>query len=455
MLTFIQNTFYIKGYIDLICKKHFISNKKQRYILFASLFFWLISSISFNVSATSLAEYNAHHSNDLWERIRYGFALAPSSSNSEAVREQEAFYMRNPKLTLRVLNRGERYLYFIVEEIERRGMPAEIALLPIVESAFNPVAKSGSKAVGLWQFMPATGKSFGLEQNAWHDDRRDIITATHAALDYLQYLYEKFENWELALAAYNWGETSVSKAITKNREQGKQANFYNLKLPRETRNHVYKLLAIRNVIANPSDFCVQLNAIPDRPYFDTVEILYHMDTALVAKLADISMDEFMALNPAYERPIVKVLGDTRTILLPVEKVGKFITNLRLFDQPLISWQIYEIKKSENIRTVAKQYGISMERLRAINGFTEDKEIGAGQRILLPRIPPHITVDRSNVRRKPAHVQSSDKLTVYIVKKGDTLYHIAKRYGLTVKEIKTWNNSNGKLSIGQKLNLLRS
>ena len=438
----------------MIYKNHIISNKKQRCILLVSLFFCVIASISFNVSATSVSEYNTHHSNDLWDRIRHGFALATSHSNSEAVLKQEVFYMRNPKLTLRVLNRGERYLYFIVEEIERRGMPTEIALLPIVESAFNPTAKSGSKAVGLWQFIPATGKSFGLEQNVWYDDRRDIVAATHAALEYLQYLYEKFENWELALAAYNWGETSVSKAIARNLEQGKQADFYSLKLPRETRNHVYKLLAIKNVIANPSDFCLQLHTIPDQPYFDTVEIPYHMDTALVAKLANISMDEFTALNPAYERPIVKVLGETRTVLLPVDKVGKFITNLGFFDQPLVSWQIYEIKKSEKIRTIAKQYGISMKRLRAINGFTGKKEIGAGQRILLPRAPAHIAADISNVRRKPAYFQRSDKLTVYIVKKGDTLYHIAKRYGLTVKEIKTWNNSNGKLSIGQKLKLLR-
>jgi peptidoglycan lytic transglycosylase D len=443
----------IKGYVDLIFRKHFISNKKQQCILLALLFFSLTSFISFNVSATRLTEYNVHSSNDLWDRIRYGFALA--QSDSEAVREQEAFYTRNPILTGRVLNRGKRYLHYIVEEVERRDMPTEIALLPIVESAFNPEAKSGSKAVGLWQFIPATGKSFGLEQNVWHDDRRDIVAATHAALDYLQYLYQKFESWELALAAYNWGETSINKAIARNLEQGKQVSFYSLKLPLETSNHVYRLLAIKNIIANPSDFCMQLKAIPDRPYFDTVEIPYHMDIVLVAKLADISMDEFKALNPAYERPIVKVLGETRSVLLPVDKVDKFIANLEIFDQPLVSWQVYEIKKSENIRAVAKQYGISMKRLRAINGFARNQEIGAGQRILLPRTPAHITADISNVRRKPDHVRYNDKLTVYIVKKGDTLYHIAKRYGLTVKKIKALNNSSEKLSIGQKLLLLKS
>ena len=416
------------------------------------MFFWFILLISFNILAANVTEYNSHSSNDLWDRIRQGFTLV--SSNSYAVREQEALYMKNPQLTRRVLNRGERYLHFIVEEIERRGMPTEVALLPIVESAFNPEAKSGSKAVGLWQFMPATGKSFGLEQNVWHDDRRDIIAATHAALDYLQYLYEKFENWELAFAAYNWGETSVRIAISKNHELGKQVDFYSLNLPRETRNHVHKLLAIKNIVANPADFCIQLNAIPDRPYFHAVEIPYHMDITLVAKLADISMKEFKALNPAYERPIVKVLGDTRSILLPVDKVDRFSANLETFDEPLISWQVYKIKKTENIEVVAKQYGISMKRLRAINGFSGSKEIGVGQRILLPRTVAHITADITNVREKPRHFQNNNLLTVYIVKKGDTLYHIARNYGITVEEIKAWNNSDGKLSIGQKLLLLR-
>lgn len=436
----------------MIDGKYSVSSKRHQCILYALVFFWFLIFISFNALATKVTEYNDHSSNDLWDRIRNGFALV--SPNSKAVREQEAFYMRNPQLTRRVFNRGERYLYYIVEEIERRGMPTEIALLPIVESAFNPEAKSGSKAVGLWQFIPATGKSFGLEQNVWHDDRREIVAATHAALDYLQYLYQKFENWELALAAYNWGETSVRKAISKNREQDKQVDFYSLKLPRETRNHVHKLLAIKNIVANPSDFCIQLNAIPDRPYFHTVEIPYHMDVTLVAKLADISMDEFKALNPAYERPIVKVLGETRSILLPVDKVDIFSANLKVSDEPLISWQVYEVKESEDIKVVAKHYGISMRRLRAINGFSESKEIGAGQRILLPRTLAHITADISNVREKPRHFKNNNKLTVYIVRKGDTLYHIARNYGLTVEEIKAWNNSDGKLSIGQKLLLLR-
>ena len=431
---------------------YFEFRKKHHCILHALVFLWFIFLTSFKVSATNVTEYNAHSANDLWERIRQGFTLV--ASNSNAVREQEAFYMKNPQLTRLVLNRGKRYLHYIVEAIERRGLPTEIALLPIVESAFDPEAESGSAAVGLWQFIPATGKSFGLEQNVWHDDRRDIIAATHAALDYLQYLYEKFENWELAFAAYNWGETSVRKAISNNRAQGKQVDFYSLNLPRETRNHVHKLLAIKNIVANPADFCMQLHAIPDRPYFQVVEIPYHMDVTLVAKLADISMEEFKALNPAYERPIIKVLDDTRSILLPADTVDNFSDNLQVFDEPLISWQVYETKESENIKVVAKQYGMSMKRLRAINGFAEGKEIGVGQRILLPHTAAHITADITNVRQKPRHFQNNNQLTVYIVKKGDTLYHIARNYGLTVEEIKAWNNSDGKLSIGQKLLLLR-
>lgn len=391
------------------------------------------------------------HSNDIWARIRSGFALKLPSSKE--VRKNEASYTRDPQYLYRMTEQSERYLYYIVEEVERRGMPAEIALLPMVESAFDPEAESGSKAVGLWQFIPSTGESFGLTQNWWLDDRKDVIAATSAALDYLQYLYDKFNNWELALAAYNWGQGAVLRSIAKNRENGLPVNFHDIRLPDETRNHIHKIIAIKNIIANPEDYGVKLSAIPNRPYFDKVETEDHMDIELVAKLADISVDEFNALNPAHKRVVVKVDEPPRIMLLPANKVETFLTNLEDYEEPLISWQMHHVKKGENVKEISQRHSISMAQLKKVNGIAGNR-IAHGQRILVPLTEKNIGADITLVRKKPARAKKPGKHLVYIIKKGDTLLNIARRHGLTVKQIKSWNSGGDHLGIGQRLILMQ-
>lgn len=386
--------------------------------------------------------------NDLWQRLRDGFALE-ALENSE-IKRNEVSYTKSPKFLYRITKRSERYLFYIVEEVERRGMPSEMALVPLVESAFNPIAKSSGNAVGLWQFIPATGKSFGLEQDGWLDERQDVTAATHAALDYLQKLHDKFGDWKLALAAYNWGQGSVSKSLERNRKKGLPEDFHNIKLPIETRNHIHKLIAIKNIIANPENYGITLNTIPNRPYFKEIEAHYHMDKTLAAELADISIDEFNALNPAYKRAIVKVKNPPHTLLLPVKNAEIFKANLYGYEEPLISWQIHQLKKGENIHKISRRYRMTEVQLLEANGIAKDDKITYGQTILVPHASNRIDANISIVRKKPTLAKHKSQSSIYIVKKGDTLSGIAKRHGTTVKQIKRWNSENERLSIGQKL-----
>ncbi len=337
-------------------------------------------------STVHIAEYStdtATDSDDLWERIRNGFTLG--DLNSKEVRSNEASYTRDPDYIYRIAERSKRYLHHIVEEVERRGMPTEIALLPIIESAFNPNAESSSNAAGLWQFIPATGKSFGLKQNWWRDERKDIIAATHAALDYLQNLYGMFGDWKLAIAAYNWGEGAIKRSLAKNREEGFPTSFRHIKLPPETRNHVHKLIAVKNIIANPTDYGIELNPIPNEPYFDKVEANHHIDISLVAELAGIPIEEFNALNPAYNRPIIRVNDTPRILLLPIDKIETFLTNLESCNKPLVSWQIYQVKRGEDARELSSRHNISVAQLKEVNSITQNDKITQGQVILVPRI----------------------------------------------------------------------
>ena len=250
---------------------------------------------------------------DLWERIRRGFAMQNLQGN--LVQDREQWYATRPDYILRMTERSRKYLFHIVEELELRGMPTELALLPFIESAFNPQAVSSAKAAGMWQFIPSTGKFFELKQNVFRDDRRDVLASTRAALDYLQKLYGMFGDWQLALAAYNWGEGSVGRAIAKNQRSGQGVTYSDLSMPNETRLYVPKLQAVKNIIANPQVYNVDLPVIENHPYFQTVMIKRDIDVALAAKLADVPLDDFKALNPSANRPVI--LGaNSPQILLP-------------------------------------------------------------------------------------------------------------------------------------------
>ncbi len=420
-------------------------------VLLISLLFWTCTFISLDAFAERLVQNKIQYHANLWSRLQSGFALA-SPPDSKTIYKIGASYSQNSKLFNRIIANSERYLFYIVEEVERRGMPMEVALIPVIESAYNPLIKSNSQTVGLWQFQPATGRILGLAQNVWHDDRRDIIASTQAALDYLQYLHQRFNNWKLAIAAYNLGEGTVSKALSRNIHKGRSGNFYDLNLPIEARRYVYKLLAIKDVIVNSKKYGIQIRPIANRPYFDQVKIHEPIDISLVTHLANISEVEFSALNPAYNRYVIKVHDEPRTLLLPKSNKEIFLKNLETYQDPKVSWQIYRVKKGENINKIAVRHSTTIEQLKTINGIARNKNITLGQKILVPHTVNENQAD--NIAQKKKKLQNYHS-NVYIVKKGDTMYEIAKRYRTTVDKIKSWNDDDENLSIGQKLVIVKS
>ena len=268
---------------------------------------------------------------DLWERIRAGFAMP--SIKSRRVARYEAQYLKSPRHFRRVIERSRPYLYFIVGELEKRGMPTEIALLPIIESAYNPQAVSSKRAAGLWQFMPATGRQYGLHRDPWYDGRRDVVAATRAALDYLQFLHDMFDDWELALAAYNWGERAVLRARAKNAARGRPTRYGSLKMPDETRNYLPQLQALKNLIG--SSTLLELAALPNEPYFAQMKAPEAVDVVKLARLADMPVEQFRSLNSGYRGPVI-IQTTMRSILLPVDKLDLFQANLHAASRRSIS-----------------------------------------------------------------------------------------------------------------------
>ena len=320
---------------------------------------------------------------DLWQRMRNGFSMP--DLDSPLVADRQAWYLNRPDLLKRIFERSRRYLYHIVTELQKRGMPTELALLPVVESSFNPLAYSSARALGMWQFIPATGKTYKLQQNVWFDQRRDIVASTGAALDYLQNIYEMHGDWHLALASYNWGENAVGRAVAKNRAKGLPTDYRSLKMPTETAYYVPKLQAIKNIIAQPQLFGITLDPIPNRPYFGTVERSGNMDIALAARLAEIPVEEFIALNPAYSRPVMPTAANS-PLVLPAEKVQTFLENLQQHeaqDKPLSAWLTHNLKPGEKLDAVAKRYGMSVVRLKQLNGINAKTKITPGLALLVP------------------------------------------------------------------------
>ena len=317
---------------------------------------------------------------NLWTRVRSGFRLA--DLNGPLVTHWEQWYSSRPDYVARMVERSGRYLYHVMEEVERRKMPAEIALLPMIESAYNPQAYSRSHASGMWQFIPSTGKLYGLRQNFWYDGRRDVLAATGAALDYLEKLHNQFGDWNLALAAYNWGEGAVSRAIAKNLAKGLPGDYESLTIPAETRNYVPKLQAVKNIVADPARFGLQLADVPNEPHFATVTTRRHIDVQLAATLAEMPLDEFRFLNPAHNKPVIKADG-TENIVLPRHKVEVFQRNLETHDKPLVSWQAYTVKRSDQPEKIAASHGITLAHLKEVNGINGKKKIVAGQTLLVP------------------------------------------------------------------------
>ncbi len=318
---------------------------------------------------------------NIWDRIRNGFGLPDIST--PLVREQEDWFAKRPDYIKRTIARSSRYLYYIMEEVQKRGMPSEIALLPIIESAYNPVAYSPAHASGIWQFIPSTGRLYGLQQNFWYDGRRDVVAATNAALDYLQKLYDMFGSWDLALASYNWGEGAVTRAIQRNAARNLPTDYLSLSMPQETRDYLPKLQAIKNIIAHPAQYGLELADVPNQPYFVAVNASKHIDVKLAAKFADVPLQEFISLNPGINRPVIQA-NDQRTLLLPADKADAFMANLQNSDQPLVSWQAYKLKPGETLDKVAAHHHISLAQLREVNSIGGKVRVKSGSTLLVPK-----------------------------------------------------------------------
>lgn len=321
---------------------------------------------------------------DLWERIRKGFGMA--DLNHPLVAEHQAWYLNRPDYFRRITERGRRYMFHIVEEIEKRGLPTELALLPMVESAYNPEALSVAKASGLWQFIPSTGKLYGLEQNAQRDDRRDIVASTAAALEYLQRIYEMHGDWHLALASYNWGEGAVGRAVMRNQAAGLPTDYASLNMPAETRHYVPKLQALKNIIAQPELFGIELDPVANKPYFALVAEAPTMDLATAARLADVPVAEIKALNPQHKRPVIRTGEGGAQLVLPAHAVDTFMSNLENRDTSAPSgsaWRTYTLGPKETMASVVRRFGVSEWRLRRFNGLSPTVKVGPGSTLLVP------------------------------------------------------------------------
>jgi len=321
---------------------------------------------------------------DVWGRIRTGYAI-PDLANGLVDKHVNA-YAKHPESLARISARASRYMFHVVNELEKRNMPTELALLPVIESAFNPQAYSSANASGLWQFVPGTGRDFKLQQNMFKDERRGVLASTDAALSYLQKLYGMFGDWQLALAAYNWGEGNVLKAIKKNQSAGKPIDFDSLAehMPAETRNYVPKLQAVKNIIANPTQYGISLPAIDNQPYFTAIDKTSDIDLAIAAQLAELSVEEFKALNPQFNRPLITG-GQKTKILLPQENAVKFKSNLAQWGQSLSTWTTHTITSAkESVASLASRFNTTPEVIRQANNIPARSLLKAGSTILVPK-----------------------------------------------------------------------
>ena len=377
---------------------------------------------------------------DLWERIRRGFAMP--NLETDQVSDREQWYATRPDYMQRMTERSSKYLFHIVEELEVRGMPTELALLPYIESAFNPQAVSSAKAAGMWQFMPATGSDYQLRQNAFRDDRRDVLASTKAALDYLQRLYGMFGDWHLALAAYNWGEGNVGRAIARNQKNGLGTGYLDINMPAETRLYVPKLQAVKNIVANPERYRTELPLIENHPYFQTVLITRDIDVELAARLAGVKLEDFKALNPSMHRPIIMAAG-TPQILLPWDNAAVFQRNFEAYTKgQYASWTAWTVPSTMSVTAIAQRVGMSEGDLRSMNSIPPNMMVRAGSALIVPRsaanggdVAGHVA-DNGHVALTPEIVT---RRTVVKAGKKENTASIAQRYRVSVADVANWND----------------
>lgn len=408
------------------------------------------------VSDDQIAQFPSPDYTSLWDRLRAGYGL-PQQNNAR-IDNHYKWYARNQRYMARVSERAQRYLFHIVTELEKRQMPQELALLPIVESAFDPFAYSHGRASGMWQFIPATGKNFGLQQNWWYDGRRDVIASTEAALKYLSYLHRRFDgDWLLALAAYNAGEGNVSKAIRRNKRAGKPTDFWSLSLPKETRAYVPQLLALAKVVKDPEAHQIKLQPIANEPYFEQVAIHSQIDLAQAAEWADLDIDELYLLNAGNNRWATHPQGP-HNLLLPKDKVENFVANLAAVPtEDRIGWERYRVKSGDSLLVIAKRFNTSVDALKQTNGLKSNL-IRLGQMLLIPvatKPAQHYSFSadqRLQRTQNNASGKGKSRKVKYEVQRGDSFWKIARQYKVKVASLARWNGMAPKdpLKPGQKL-----
>ena len=398
------------------------------------------------------SQIKSHEYSDIWERMRDGFKLQDEIGINPRIERVRLWYASNPKHVDTVSERSAPYIHYIVERLAERDMPMELALLPVIESAYEPQAYSSAHAVGLWQFIPSTGRVYNLRQTNWYDGRRDVTASTKAALDYLSRLHEMFNgDWLLALAAYNAGEGRISRAIERNEKLGLPSDYWNLSLPKETEDYVPKLLALSQVILTPDAYGVTLSPIANEPYFEQIAIKQHMDLARVAKLADLDEEELLQLNPAYKRGIT--LDGPQHLLVPTEKAELLSANLALMKpQELVDWQRYTVRTGDSLHAIANRHHVSVNMLKDVNRLSSNN-LSIGQVLTIPAKPSTAPDEPLYQQRRTAQAST---VPTHQVKNGDNLWQIARANQVAVHDLKRWNKLQGnQLKVGQVLILAAS
>ena len=396
-----------------------------------------------NEELASIRPEKLAHAKDLWVRLRKGFKLDLELDNKR-IAAQLNWYKRNPDYLNRTFSRASYYLHHIVNEIEKRGLPMELALLPLVESAFDPFAYSHGRASGLWQFIPGTGKMYGLHQNWWYDGRRDVIASTKAALDYLSYLNKRFDgDWLHALASYNSGSGRVGKAIKKNRKKGRKTDFWSLKLPRETKAYVPKLLAIAKLAANPSAYGITLKPIPDEAYFKVVPLDSQIDLAQAASMANIEIKELYKLNPGFNQWATAPLGPHR-LLIPIQNAAKFTQKLKVLPaNKRITWNRYAVRSGDSLIKIAKKFHTTPALIKQVNRLRSNT-IKIKQKLLIPVASKgkkyYGLSEQNRLSSKQSKVKGSpgSQKIVHRVVSGDTIWELAKKHKVSMRKIAKWN-----------------
>ncbi len=396
-------------------------------------------------SAQVVDDENTPAISDIWQRIRHGFQLLDEDLDNPRIDQQRLWFASRTGSLETIAKRSSPYIHYIVEALDNRDMPLELALLPVIESAYNPLAYSPSQAAGLWQFIPSTGRNFKLKQTRWYDGRRDIVASTEAALDYLTYLNQMFDgDWLLTLAAYNAGEGTVSRAIKRNNGLGLPTDYWNLQLPKQTQAYVPKLLGLAQLIASPQAYALNLPEVPDEPYFARVPLEHQLDLQRIASLAKVPAEHIRALNPAFKEGIT--LDGPQHVLVPAEQAERLERKLATRDpDELLQVQPYIVRSGDTLSGIAQRHGTSVASIRQLNKL-KNNQLRIGQHLKLAGAAPQVAQQTTTSTTSKAPAASK-----YQVRKGDTLGAIAARHGTSVKQLRQLNNlQHDRLKIGQTL-----